>query len=171
MTKTNIGIGALALLAIGLVLGVLGQRSNQVNVTPDKPLGGTVYDQSNLVGDVYQGIGGVLMMQSGVFVGPINTANTVTFSGEVTLGNCGTASWNPSSIATSTLASVATTSIALTGAALGDVCLASLTSATSSDAQVTCVINSAATSTIQIVNLGASALDLATGTAKVCYFD
>lgn len=95
----------------------------------------------------------------------------VVFHNEVTLNNCATATWNPGSIATSTLAAATSTSITLTGLALGDVCLGSLTSATTSDAQITCTATAANTAILQIVNLGAAAVDYATGTAKVCYFD
>lgn len=103
--------------------------------------------------------------------GSFTVSGVTTLNGETTLGNCGTATFNPGAIATSTLAAATTTDIALPGAALGDVCLASLTSATSTFAQVTCNISGTATATLQLVNLDVTALDLATGTAKVCYFD
>ena len=98
------------------------------------------------------------------------TAGTFSVGGgtEIDLYRCGTATWNPGSIATSTFAQATTTDIAITGAALGDVCIASLTSSTSTLAQLTCAITATATSTIQLVNLGEVALDLASGTARVC---
>lgn len=75
MTK-NILLGT-GLLVVGFVLGVVGINQNG-NV-----LGGTTYDRSNLVGDVYQGIGGTLMMTGGELVGPIDTDTLASFDGGI----------------------------------------------------------------------------------------
>ena len=90
---------------------------------------------------------------------------------EITGYKCVTATWNPGSLASSSIDGISATStdIALTGAVAGDLCDASLTSATSSSALVNCTISGTATGTIQLLNIGSAALDLATGTAKVCY--
>lgn len=80
MTKTILIVVAIALLGIGFLLGVYGASSNQ-------SLGGTSYDVSNLVGDVYQGMTRVKMMADGVFVGPITTSEAVNISGRVALSN------------------------------------------------------------------------------------
>lgn len=81
MTKTLIivlsVIGAIALLAIGFALGVAGSRG---------ALASTVYDISNLVGDVYQGMNHTLTFQNGVFVGVMNTSGNVTTTGQTRIG-------------------------------------------------------------------------------------
>ena len=123
--------------------------------------------------DGYSVDGTSIINGSGSFVGAINGTQFQLDSG-TTIGefNCATSTWNPGSIATSTLdgGAVTSTDIALSGSAMGDLCLASLTSATTISADVTCDITGTATSTINLYNIGASALDLATGTARVCYF-
>lgn len=83
--------------------------------------------------------------------------------------NCDTASWNPASIATSTLdgGAYATTSVTLTGAAIGDLCLASF-SVTSTAAAFSCDIVEANTAVVKLANVGTVALDMATGTLKTC---
>lgn len=75
MAKTLYVLAAVALIAMGFVLGVIGGKS--------ATLGATSYDRSNLVGDVYQGMNSVLMMTGGVFVGPITSSNAVSLSGTV----------------------------------------------------------------------------------------
>ncbi len=106
-----------------------------------------------------------------LFPGNVSTTGSVAIGDGTAISkySCATATWNPGSVATSTLAAVTSTNVALTGAVLGDLCLGSLTSATTSDAQVQCNITGTATATISLTNVGAAALDLATGTAKVCY--
>lgn len=103
----------------------------------------------------------------------LTITGAATLSGEITLGNCGTATWNPGSLASSSVdgISATTTDIAVPGAALGDSCIASLDSATSTSALFSCNISGTATGTITLANTGSAALDLATGTAKICYFD
>jgi hypothetical protein len=84
---------------------------------------------------------------------------------------CNTATWNAPSLGTSSVTLAATsTDIALTGAATGDLCVGSLTTATTSLALVGCHISANATATITVVNKSAAALDLDSGTARVCYF-
>lgn len=80
MTKTKIVLGAIAILVVGFVLGVLGTRNTQNGL-----LAGVDYDVKNFVGDVYQGLNGVLMMRNGQFVGPINSNNSSTISATTTL--------------------------------------------------------------------------------------
>lgn len=106
-------------------------------------------------------------------VGALVTSASVTLNGETTLGNCGTATWNPGSLASSSVDGISATStdIVVTGAALGDSCIGSLDSATSTSAIFSCNISGAATGTITLLNTGSAALDVVTGTAKVCYFD
>ena len=84
MTKTTIQtvVGAVIVLIIGAVLGAFLVGT----ATGEQTFSGTTFDESNLVGDVYQGQTHVLMMQDGVFVGPIDTA-----SNSVTVGTNGTA--------------------------------------------------------------------------------
>lgn len=97
----------------------------------------------------------------------------VVFHDEITLNNCGTATWNPGSLASSSVdgVSATTTNVTVTGLALGDSCIGSLSSATSTAALFSCNVSAANTGTVTLINTGSVALDLATGTAKVCYFD
>lgn len=83
--------------------------------------------------------------------------------------NCGTATWNPASIATSTIdgAAYATTSVTLTGAAIGDLCLASF-SVTSTAAAFSCDIVEANTAVVKLANVSSIPLDMATGSLKTC---
>lgn len=78
MNKIILVIGGILILVVGFVLGVIGGRQATM-------LGGVVYEASRLVGDVYQGMSGQLMMSNGEFVGPINTANSVIVSGATVL--------------------------------------------------------------------------------------
>lgn len=94
-----------------------------------------------------------------------------SFMGGIGIGGnaCATATWNPASAGTSSVnAAIVSTDITLPGAVMGDSCLGSLTSATSSNASISCFITGTATATIRMLNIGTGALDLATGTAKVC---
>ena len=165
MTKKTIYIGAIALLAIGVVLGIYANNA-RVN------FGSTSYDISHFVGDVYQGLNDVKMFASGVFVGPANTTSLTINSGTPILEyGCATATWNPAEIGINTSStSTASTTIALVGSALGDTCVASITSATTTAVVPGCNVNVAGTSTITLQNNGITALDLSTGTARVCYF-
>lgn len=88
----------------------------------------------------------------------------------VAVRNCVTATWNPASTAgTSVSSSDTSVDIPIPGAVMGDTCVGSLTSATTSAAQIECNITGTATATISEVNTSGGALDLATGTAKACY--
>jgi hypothetical protein len=104
-------------------------------------------------------------------VGITNSSGTSIGSGTVIQKyKCATATWNPPSLGTSSVTLAATTTdILLTGAVAGDLCVGSLTTATTSLAGVSCVITASGTSTIRAVNYSAAALDLDSGTAKVCY--
>lgn len=164
MTKKIKIFGVIA-LAIALVLGGMSfLRTGHL-------FGSTSYDISYLVGDVYQGMSNVLMFTGGVFVGPANTTSLKVNSGTAITGrSCNTVSWNPPAVGPYVAATSSTsTDILLTGAVLGDLCSASLTSATSSAADISCNVSATGTSTISLYNTGTIALDLATGTAKVCY--
>lgn len=106
------------------------------------------------------------------------TTGSVTNSGAATIGGgtsiskyqCAMATWNPPSLATSTPNGAATsTDIALSGAVLGDLCVASLTTATTSAVSVNCNISATGTSTIRVINTSLGNVDLDSGTAKVCY--
>lgn len=76
MTKKNI-LGAIALLVVGFILGVLGMRQLQSN----NALGAVSYDVQKFVGDIYNGINDTKIFSGGFFVGPVNTSATSTFSG------------------------------------------------------------------------------------------
>lgn len=66
MNKTIKSIVAgIVVLVVGFILGSLGGS----NTKSDAQLGGVTYDASRLVGDVYQGINGSLVMQNGSIVG------------------------------------------------------------------------------------------------------
>jgi len=89
----------------------------------------------------------------------------------ITEHGCTTFTLNPGSLSSSTNPLLFTTStdIAMSGAAMGDSCSGSLTSATSSVASIKCDVTGTATATLRIFNWNSAALDLATGTARVCY--
>lgn len=83
---------------------------------------------------------------------------------------CATATYHPGTLGPyNSATSTTSTNIGLTGSVMGDFCFGSLTSATSSAADVACDITSNGTATLQLYNDGTSALTLATGTAKVCF--
>lgn len=127
-----------------------------------------------------QKLGGTTNLDSLELSGTLTSAGIVN-SGTMTVGggtaiskySCTTASWNPGSVATSTITNSTSSDIALSGAVVTDICGASLSSATSSAIRVGCAITGAATATISITNLGTTnaAIDLATGTAEVCYWN
>lgn len=99
----------------------------------------------------------------------LDIASSTLTMGTMTLGDCVSTTWNPPSVATSSVNLAATsTDIAFSGIAMGNMCVGSLTSATSSAASVTCFVTGSGTTTLRLLNLGSTALDLATGTAKVC---
>jgi len=82
MTKTTAVSLSIVTLLIGFILGVYGSANTAQN------LGGTTYDASRLVGDVYNGMSEVLMMTNGFFVGPVkDQAETVTGTTTVTVGD------------------------------------------------------------------------------------
>lgn len=115
--------------------------------------------------------------------GTLNVTGAVTYSsgltlfGETTLGNCTTASWNPGSVASSGniivgLNVTSTNVTGVTGAAIGDVCFATLSSDTSSVPHtLSCTFGSNTSSTVVLQNHDTAALDITTGTLKVCYLD
>ncbi len=162
-----VGVVAIICVLAGLVVGVSFAPATS-NV------GGLVHNIQEQFSE------GATFGSSGQFTisntGAITNTAAITATGGITIGSgtaidlvkCATATWNPGSIATSTLAQATSTDIALSGAVLGDICIASLSSSTSTAAQVTCAITGTATSTIQLVNIGETALDLASGTARVC---
>lgn len=100
------------------------------------------------------------------------TISSLAIGGGTVINNysCASVTWNPGSVATATPSAAETsTDIALTGAVLGDTCTGSLSSATTTGAQIGCAITGTATATVSVFNISGSALDLATGTAKACF--
>ncbi len=84
MTNKLQSLGAIALLVIGLLLGIKS-GSPTVNVSVpaadnSSKVAGTSYDVSHLVGDVRQGTNDVLMIQNGLMVGPQSWASQVNGS-------------------------------------------------------------------------------------------
>lgn len=83
--------------------------------------------------------------------------------------NCGTnTAYDPPS-----LANLATTTkdVAVTGAAVGDLCIASLSSATGTEPYVlSCNITGSATATVSILNTSGLTVNNPTGTLRACYF-
>lgn len=172
MTKTQISVGAVALLVIGFILGVLGLRQ-QYQAQPDSQVvgagGPTVYADSHLVGDVFSGLADVKMLSQGVMVGPIATAgNTVkvgTGGTNYTVETKGTATYNPPSLADGV---VATTTVTVVGALPGDGC--GLTGFTSYGIIGGVTITCNATTSLALVtfdNESGVTQDMATGTLSV----
>lgn len=149
---------------IYIIIAVLAFGGGVMLAQPVKNLGGTVENFP-------------VWFTSGIKMGTAGTTlfgsdGSITLNGGTALTNykCATASWNPleaGGLGTST--STATTTIALTGAALGDVCFGAFSLATSTDVRIGCNVNVAGTTTISVSNLFGTSIDLATGTAKVCY--
>lgn len=165
----------LKLIGVGLVCLVVGYGFASVQ---PQTLGGTTRSSIATTGNL--AASGTLDVQGNTdlrgtltVTGATALNGGITLTGETTLGNCATASWNPGSLASSSADGINETStdIAVTGAALGDSCIASLDSATSTSAFFGCNISGTATGTITLLNTGTAALDLATGTAKICYLD
>lgn len=117
--------------------------------------------------------------------GALTIAGTATLTGATTLTGasilgsggtaisfykCGTATWNPVSIGSTTTA-LASTSVTVGGAALGDVAIVSISNSTSSELwRITAKVTAASTTQVMLTSLSADALDLTTTTVKVCVF-
>lgn len=112
-------------------------------------LGGTSYDENNLVGDVYNGLAHVLMMRDGEMVGPIDTTNTVRIGSngstisEIKATTCDLSNANTSIAATSS----GYVYCSVTGVASGDVPLVQLSTTTANTKFGAWVITSAKAST------------------------
>jgi len=161
INKITLALAALALVVAGVAISRTGIVAN---------LGATAYDVLHQAGDIRQGLSDTLIARAGVLVGNVNTASLqVGSSTAMTLYSCTTATWNAPSIGTSSVSTAATsTDSAFSGALTSDRCAVSLDSATSSEARLSCNVSGSGTTTIQLLNTGPTALDLATGTAKVC---
>jgi hypothetical protein len=144
--KVIIGVLAVALLGLGVAF-----YTSQV---ARPPLGATSGTEHYNVENFYSGF------TNGGASYTIRTAH-----------NCATSSWNPGSLSTSTVGNATTTDIALTGAVVTDKCEAVLSSATSTALNVECNITGTATATLTLYNNGTTnaAIDVATGTAQVCF--
>lgn len=79
----------------------------------------------------------------------------------------GSTTWNPPD--TLSLHSASTT-VTVTGAAIGQTCVAALSSLTTEDAIITCVVSASNTATVRMFNTGGSNLDLNSGTVTVTVF-
>lgn len=79
----------------------------------------------------------------------------------------GSATWNPPD--TLSLHSTSTT-VGVTGAAVGQTCVAALSTLTTEDAIITCVVSNTDTATVRMFNTGGSNLDLNSGTVTVTVF-
>lgn len=145
-----------SLVWAGIILAVLAVFGVGFLTTHGGNLGGgTSYNESNLVGDVYQGLSHTLMMQNGVFVGPITTAQAVkvgtngTSLAGIKTGSC--TIWAPAT----TIAASTTQQVECQGATDGSI---SRISGITSDS--TCVLtNASSTNTVSnsIVIAGQSA--------------
>lgn len=94
------------------------------------------------------------------------TVDSITIGSTAFKPLTATATWNPGSLGTSTLIASATSSnVTVTGAVVGNGCYGSITTATTS-ALLLCNVYVADTATLTLLNIGSSALDLATGTAR-----
>jgi len=76
-------VAGVVVLVVGLILGSLGGYRVNTSI-PDaqelKEIGGVVYDQTSLVGDVYQGLNNTLVLTKGKFYGPTVTGAFATTS-------------------------------------------------------------------------------------------
>lgn len=157
MNKINLLIIVLVALAVGVVIGWF------LKPVPAPVVGGTTRSDMTVAAN--------FTVTGTTALAGLTNSSTMTVGGgtAITEHACATATWNPASIATSTLAAVTSTTITLTGAAMGDTCEGALSSATTTDIIVSCGVTGTASGSIFLTNVGASAVDLATGTARVCY--
>ena len=179
MTKTTQVLLAIAILVIGLVAGMfMGSHMSSVSLGAAGFAGGPQFASDIAVlGNIFTGASATQLTSNGTVVAAVSSTvstNSLTVGGgtAVTKRSCATATWNPGSVASSGAASglyVTSTDIALPGTVAGDLCVASLSSATSSGLSTDCTITGTATATIALYNISGSAIDPATGTAKVCY--
>ena len=109
------------------------------------------------------------------------TFNSSTFNGEITLGNCGTATWNPGAVSSSTSA---TTTIWVPNAAAGDIFLFGF-SATTTDGAGNALVPTIAietstpngvSTTVQLSyplesDGTVGSINASSGTATVCYLN
>lgn len=114
------------------------------------------------------------------FSGASSFTSTVTFGSggtEINKYICGSKTWNPDSVASSTdgLPGITTTTVAVTAGTLGDVVLVSLAHATSSEVwtlngkiTASATATGSATSTVTLTSYQTAALDLTTTTVKAC---
>lgn len=106
--------------------------------------------------------------QDEYFVKNFKSGLTIGDGTAVSKFNCGTATWNPASITSST-DSYTTTSVTVSGATAGDVSLVSLASVTSTNLwKLTSKV--IGTDTVQVTMTAQGAVDLTTTTAKACVF-
>lgn len=162
MLKTIIAAVITSVVISLVVVGLVGGSAAQVF-------------GSQVQNDVFWFTGGIKLGNSGATSfdasGNLATGGTLTIgSGGTALSNykCFTASWNPAAVGSST---AATLDIATPGVTLGDSENASIATSTQGLA-VTASASTTATSTITLFdsdNTGV-ALDIATTTAKICYF-
>lgn len=174
MRKLHFGLAAVAVVAGLLLLAVLwGTPAENAGAVPQS---GRVENSWFFFTRGFSGGGtNQFVVDSS---GNVSSSASGNFS-SVTLNNgssssrhvCTTATWNPGSLASSSVDGVSATStdVALSGATTTDMCDVALSSATSTAASVKCHISGNATATIRLINFGTAALDLATGTARVCY--
>lgn len=168
-------LSALALV-VGLVLGVLGERS----VMHAPLLGSTTFEAQHFAGDVFNGLKDTKMMSAGVLVGPVNTgANTLqigtngTSLSQLLKGNCALIGMDASQAATTT----EPYDCAVANVKSGDVVLAQLELSASLGTQPGWVITGAKASTtpgyitVLVENItGAAAVPSVTGVGSSTAF-
>ena len=101
------------------------------------------------------------------------TANSSTFNGEITLGYCATATYNPGAVTSST---PATTSVYVANAAVGDIFLVGFSATTTDTAGIELVLTASVatssgagvTTTVQFSNPGIESVNASSGTLTVC---
>ena len=174
-TKIKIFIGILVLLVVfagvhffsgGQLLGATGPTHFQKESFLQGLSGGT-NRQFNVTNS------GSVTSRASIFTSGLMSAVSWAINGgtTVTEHGCATSTWDPRSMGTSTVTlASATTTLALSGAALGDVCEASLSTATTSDVMISCVMSGTATATVALINTNTAATDYVTGTVRACYW-
>lgn len=145
---------------VTLAISVIALLVSFYAVGLKSPLGGDTNFDSVDVTDGYKVDGTTVISGSG----------TLTIgSGGTTISKylCGTATWNPTAVTSSSL-SYTTTTVTVTGAAVGDVVIVSLGTSTSSESLVLTGQVSAASTVLMRLRAVAADVDLTTTTVKAC---
>ena len=175
MKKITIYHGFAFLLGLVIGLGVLVFQSQIPFLGAQSNFSGPVNSTAG-----FQESGTTVIDTNGAYVYTVSTTQAasfnagVTFVTEVTGSYCGTATWNPNAVGSST---VATTSLTVTGLALGDATFAGFSATTTDIDDRKLVLDAEATAAdtalvqFSFPRSSDGTINPVTGTVSVCYWD